>query len=233
MTQIPRVAVQDAEQFHLLYASQNQPVIITNFQDGWADKGSFSRAGLKEQVRWILSALLFKRFKMFLLILILLICRHAACSALLLSSPLVAHCLSSPSHIQLQTNCPSSPSVPSLSLPSLLLPFTSPLSFHSHFYLHQFENDTVRVSVSESGRFDGPESGSLWGIDPRTDVLVRPPATSMLLGDFLALTGSATRVTKETFYVEYLALSQYLGQVPHTHLYCAPFCCVFLGTSDR
>ena len=78
----------------------------------------------------------------------------------------------------------------------------------------------MRVSISESGRFDGPESGALWGLDPRTDVLVRPPATSMHLQDFFALTDSNTNSTSgtsgavtETFYLEYLALSQYLGKV--------------------
>jgi hypothetical protein len=80
----------------------------------------------------------------------------------------------------------------------------------------------VRVSVSETGRFDGPESGALWGLDPNTDVLVRPPATSMQLKDFFELTkssndsansGSGVGAVKEIFYLEYLALTQYLGKV--------------------
>lgn len=83
----------------------------------------------------------------------------------------------------------------------------------------------MRVSVSETGRFDGPESGALWGLDPNTDVLVRPPATSMQLKDFFDLTKSSNESAnfeignieeekvKEIFYLEYLALSQYLGKV--------------------
>ena len=83
----------------------------------------------------------------------------------------------------------------------------------------------MRVSVSETGRFDGPESGALWGLDPNTDVLVRPPATSMNLKDFFELTKSSNETAnfesgeseddaiKEIFYLEYLALSQYLGKV--------------------
>jgi hypothetical protein len=81
--------------------------------------------------------------------------------------------------------------------------------------LHQFGDNFVRVSISESGRFDGPESGSLWGIDPGSEVLVRPPATTMTLRDFITLAGGQNKGTKEIFYVEYLALTQYLGEVKH------------------
>ena len=66
----------------------------------------------------------------------------------------------------------------------------------------------VRVSMSETGRFDGPENGALWGLPPTTDVLVRPPATSMLLHDFFTL---SNKTKGPTFYLEYLALHQYLG----------------------
>ena len=95
---------------------------------------------------------------------------------------------------------------------------------HFEFTL-QFGDNIVRVSVSETGRFDGPESGALWGLDPNTDVLVRPPATSMNLKDFFELTKSSNDsanyelgeseddTMKEIFYLEYLALSQYLGKV--------------------
>eukprot|EP01038_Epipyxis_sp_PR26KG_P016012 gene16012-21731_t len=38
--------------------------------------------------------------------------------------------------------------------------------------MNQFGDSFVRVSVSESGRFDGPENGTLWGISPSIDVLV-------------------------------------------------------------
>lgn len=31
----------------------------------------------------------------------------------------------------------------------------------------------VRVHVSQSGRFDGPERGGLWGLQDDTEVLVR------------------------------------------------------------
>lgn len=90
----------------------------------------------------------------------------------------------------------------------------------------------MRVSVSETGRFDGPESGALWGLDPNTDVLVRPPATSMNLKDFFELTKSSNEsasfetgvseddTIKEIFYLEYLALSQYLGKVRENYFKC-------------
>ena len=65
----------------------------------------------------------------------------------------------------------------------------------------------VKVSVSQSGRFDGAEDGALWGI-VGDDVLVRPPETHMRLRDLLAL---LRRRTPESFYLEYNALHQYLG----------------------
>lgn len=77
----------------------------------------------------------------------------------------------------------------------------------------QFGSQIVRVSVSETGRFDGPENGALWGLEPKIDVLVRPPVTSMLLHDFFLLGTRGKEVVKEVFYLEYLALSQYLGKV--------------------
>mmetsp|Transcript_6162 Transcript_6162/g.9203 ORF Transcript_6162/g.9203 Transcript_6162/m.9203 type:complete len:466 (+) Transcript_6162:116-1513(+) len=68
----------------------------------------------------------------------------------------------------------------------------------------------VRVSVSESGRFDGPEPAELWGLGSQSaDVLVRPPATYMFLHHFFELLQDAS--VSETFYLEYLALHQYLG----------------------
>jgi hypothetical protein len=66
------------------------------------------------------------------------------------------------------------------------------------------------VSVSEHGRFDGPEAGDKWGLSSDVDVLVRPPATTMRFRDFLHLVKSSS--TRETFYLEYLALNQYLGK---------------------
>jgi len=83
-------------------------------------------------------------------------------------------------------------------------------SFSKESLEDKFGEYLVRVSVSESGRFDGPENGELWGLGPDTDVLVRPPATSMLFGDVLKLMSQSNN--KETFYLEYLALHQYLGQ---------------------
>lgn len=58
-------------------------------------------------------------------------------------------------------------------------------------------------------RFDGPEPGDLWGLGPGEEVLVRPPATSMAFSDFVRLLREEG--IKETFYLEYLALHQYLG----------------------
>ncbi|CAM9801269.1 unnamed protein product, partial [Hapterophycus canaliculatus] len=57
--------------------------------------------------------------------------------------------------------------------------------------------------------FDGAEPGDLWGLGPRDEVLVRPPATSMAFSDFVRLLREEG--IKETFYLEYLALHQYLG----------------------
>lgn len=84
--------------------------------------------------------------------------------------------------------------------------------------LSDFGNDTVRVSVSASDRFDGPEDGSLWGLGKGQEVLVRPPTVSMRLGDFFTLSqhqhqhrGQRQGHGRETFYIEYLSLQQYLG----------------------
>ena len=119
---VERKRITDANLFFHEYVYANKPVVVTNFQEGWAGSESFSRSSLQE-------------------------------------------------------------------------------AFGDHL---------VRVSVSESGRFDGPEGGELWGLPAETDVLVRPPATTMLLHDFFSLVNSTA--TRETFYLEYLALSQYLGQ---------------------
>ena len=88
--------------------------------------------------------------------------------------------------------------------------WASPDAFTKKKLEDKFGEYLVRVSVSESGRFDGPENGTLWGLGPDTDVLVRPPATSMLFGDVMKLMSRSNN--KETFYLEYLALNQYLGQ---------------------
>lgn len=92
----------------------------------------------------------------------------------------------------------------------------SKFDFSKNSLLERFGSEIVRVSVSESGRFDGPENGTLWGLGPSSDVLVRPPQTSMLLGDFITLLENSRypdSIANETFYAEYLALHQYLGKV--------------------
>ena len=66
----------------------------------------------------------------------------------------------------------------------------------------------VRVSVSQDGRFDGPEDGALWGVERGNDVLVRPPETHMRLADLLTLLRAPTA---EAFYCEYNAMHQYGG----------------------
>ena len=50
MTQVPRVRVESAEELYTQYISQNKPVIITNFQENWADSAVFTKAGLTERV---------------------------------------------------------------------------------------------------------------------------------------------------------------------------------------
>lgn len=79
----------------------------------------------------------------------------------------------------------------------------------------------VRVSLSATGRFDGPEDGALWrhdgggGEDEVEEVLVRPPQTSMRMDDFLSLLrlsqANPSLAPNATFYLEYLSLTQYLG----------------------
>lgn len=68
---------------------------------------------------------------------------------------------------------------------------------------------TVHASVSQSGRFDGPESGNMWGLSKSNEVLIRPPGANMKFGDYLTLLRANLT---ETFYLEYLATHQYLGE---------------------
>lgn len=153
MPSVERTTITSADEFLNQYVLQNKPVIITNFQEGWASSDAFTRKALHER----------------------------------------------------------------------------------------FGDKLVRVSVSETGRFDGPENGTLWGLGPNVDVLVRPPQTTMFLTDFLILSdidsssSSSSSLSdskneesrnsqsknnkeennianKETFYLEYLSLYQYLGQ---------------------
>ena len=87
-------------------------------------------------------------------------------------------------------------------------------TFNTKSLASSFGDQLVRVSVSETGRFDGPENGELWGLAEGTDVLVRPPTTSMRFKDFLSLVdkhGTNATSSKEVFYLEYLSLQQYLG----------------------
>ena len=77
----------------------------------------------------------------------------------------------------------------------------------------QYGGARVKVSISETNRFDGPEDGTLWGLDGNQTVLVRPPMTTMLMQDYFQLTDNSMSDVKqiETFYLEYLSLQQYLG----------------------
>ena len=87
-------------------------------------------------------------------------------------------------------------------------------AFRTQSLLSMFGDNIVRVSMSETGKFDGPEDGKLWGLSDGTDVLVRPPSTSMRFKDFLSLVdkyGENATSSKEVFYLEYLSLHQYLG----------------------
>ena len=84
--------------------------------------------------------------------------------------------------------------------------------FSPQSLIKKFGNDIVRVSVSQNGRFDGPEKGSQWGLSDTEEVLVRPPTTSMYFKDFLVLSGSQRKFNDENFYMEYMALHQYLGK---------------------
>lgn len=45
--------------------------------------------------------------------------------------------------------------------------------FAKEFFIDNFGDNIVKVSVSENGRFDGPEDGKLWGLGSNVDVLVR------------------------------------------------------------
>ena len=51
MTQVPRIQIDSAEELYTQYISQNKPIIISNFQDNWADPAVFTKAGLTERVR--------------------------------------------------------------------------------------------------------------------------------------------------------------------------------------
>ena len=99
--------------------------------------------------------------------------------------------------------------------------------------LNEYGDELVRVSISPSDRFDGPETGDKWGLSASTEVLVRPPSTTMCLRDYFTLTangngngsgngsdsgssstgghGGEEQGLRETFYIEYLSLQQYLG----------------------
>lgn len=72
-------------------------------------------------------------------------------------------------------------------------------------------------------RFDGPESGDLWGLSTEDEVLVRPPTTSMAFEDFVQLLKA--KDIQETFYLEYLAVHQYLGEQLQVRgdVYATPF----------
>lgn len=93
--------------------------------------------------------------------------------------------------------------------PVIITNFQEDWNIEKERLITHFGDAMIRVSISESGRFDGPENGKLWGLTEGEDVLVRPPTTGMLFGDFMYLISNAS--TKETFYLEYLALHQYLG----------------------
>lgn len=60
-------------------------------------------------------------------------------------------------------------------------------------------------------RFDGPEPGEIWGLSPEEEVLVRPPSAWMTFSDFVRLLKAEG--IAETFYLEYLAIHQYLGEL--------------------
>ena len=101
--------------------------------------------------------------------------------------------------------------------------FAGPDAWKRESLKARFGEMPVRVSLSQTGRFDGPENGTLWGLSVEEEVLVRPPQTSMRFGDFVDLlhmaamgaeigTHARTRTLTETFYLEYLSVSQYLGE---------------------
>ena len=71
----------------------------------------------------------------------------------------------------------------------------------------------VRVSISQSGRFDGAEPGSLWGLGEGDEVLVRPPETHMRLRSLLSL---LQHPTAESFYLEYAPSPRHAP--PDTHV---------------
>lgn len=79
---------------------------------------------------------------------------------------------------------------------------------------NKFRDDIVVVSVAENGRFDGSESGKLWGLSEDVEVLERPATMSMSFGSFMQLVHSKTieAMTSETYFIRYLSLDQYLGR---------------------
>ena len=51
LEQLPRVAVDTAEEFYTQYVIKNKPVVITNFQDHWADPSAFTKESMSRKVR--------------------------------------------------------------------------------------------------------------------------------------------------------------------------------------
>ncbi|CAM9990916.1 unnamed protein product, partial [Phaeothamnion confervicola] len=77
----------------------------------------------------------------------------------------------------------------------------------------RFGDYSVHASLSQSGRFDGPEDGALWGLPAGEEVLVRPPTTHLRFKDFATLMrAKGGEELSEVFYLEYLATHQYLGK---------------------
>ncbi len=94
--------------------------------------------------------------------------------------------------------------------------FAGPEAWTHAALVEKFGEMPVRVSLSQTGRFDGPENGTLWGLGADDEVLVRPPQTTMRFQDFADLLRLARAAPSQApaanFYLEYTSLTQYLGE---------------------
>ena len=51
MKNIPRISIEDPKELYEEYILQNKPIIISNFQDNWANSSVFTKVNLDEKVK--------------------------------------------------------------------------------------------------------------------------------------------------------------------------------------
>ena len=73
MKNIPRISIEDPKELYEEYILQNKPIIISNFQDNWANSSVFTKVNLDEKVKqffftYSFSSLLFSSFLLIFLL---------------------------------------------------------------------------------------------------------------------------------------------------------------------